>query len=406
MRSFIAALIAALAWSSIAHAETFRIRPGPEADAQLVRAMAEAERGDTVRFDEGVFALSRPLAFTTDRIRIEGRGVDRTTLDFAGMRGAAPGLSVSGAEIRLEGFTVANAPADAIRLANVRGAEVREVAARWTSPADGGAFDRGRRGFSVEGGGGVLFDRAQASGARGAGIAIQGAAQAIIERTFVSRNGAGVLVLASRDVAIDRLEARGNAIGVAAVDSPGVGPTAAGGLLIRRSILDGASMAVSDADAALGVVPPGVGVAFVGFRGALVEETRFDGHPLAHVAVRAHPGPIADATFNATPGDIILRENLFGPLAGQPPGAFAALAEAGGRGDVVWDGALSYVAGGRPKIDVVRLQIVDNQAAGGAVRFVNWGLNTAATPISEAAPRTEAAPDLFDLPEPPRVRLR
>jgi hypothetical protein len=129
-------------------------------------------------------------------------------------------------------------------------------------------------------------------------------------------------------------------------------------------------------------------------------------HATTNIMVIAYREKIEDRNYNALPRDIVIRDNLFGPVGFKPAGDFAALAGAGvALPDILWDGATTYVAAGQPRTEPVRIDIRKNARVDkAAATTLSLGVAIAGGPLETMNP-TPAIPPVTPIAEPPAVKL-
>ncbi|MCR6646423.1 MAG: hypothetical protein NVV62_18855 [Terricaulis sp.] len=132
MTRALAALAALLLSVGVADARTWRVRPGPDAQTELQRALIEAQPGDTVQLDRGRYELTQGLSLAVDQVTIRGQGEARTILSFTGQRRGAEGLLVTANGVTLRDFAVEDARGDAIKVRDCNGITFSGVRAEWT----------------------------------------------------------------------------------------------------------------------------------------------------------------------------------------------------------------------------------------------------------------------------------
>lgn len=137
-RSFVRAVTSSIlpalciaAVCDLASAATVRV-DGAD-DAAIMRAVAQAQAGDTIRLDAGVYGLAATVSLKSG-VRLEGAGADKTTLEF---RGATPCilLDMSGCEdtevcaLTLDGAGNPNAT-QGISAGNARRLRIHDITVR------------------------------------------------------------------------------------------------------------------------------------------------------------------------------------------------------------------------------------------------------------------------------------
>jgi hypothetical protein len=343
LRSLLTAIVAATGLiAASAHAETIKVEPGVNGDIGAQAAFSRAQAGDKIVFGKGRFDISKPLVLNASDVEIRGEGADKTTLSFA--------LAPTGA--------------DAIRV-NGNGIVVRDLAIEDAKGAALGAS-----------GSNILIEKTAVRRAAGPGIVIVSAQGAIVRNSSAEGAQAGFGVQNSSRVAVMNNAAASNGVGVVVVNRPGA--AAGAGVRVERNRIVGNS-------------GEGVGVEITAGKDVAILNNEIGEHGTANVLVRAFGGSIPSANFSATPGNITIANNKLG-RAGFAPSRDYAPASANGAvfGDIVWDGARTYVAGGVPRTEPVLFAIEDNRRTDGAApRFLSLGLMAAGSPASEAAPSAQ-----------------
>jgi hypothetical protein len=358
MRRIILCTLLALAFGAgAAYAKTYKINADVNADVAAQIAFANAQAGDSIRFNDGRFELVRPLTLNASGVDIRGEGPARTILSFRGSAAPGDGMSVRGDHIQIRDLTVEDAKGDAI---SVSGSNiiVQNVGARW---------------------------------ATGAGVKVVDANNVIVRASFADGSGTGFTLQNAARVELADSEAKENGIGVEIVNRPG-GPI--GGLI--RVIGNKIS----------GNAGKGIGIEIVAVRDVALIKNEISEHGTANIFVRAYGDEITQAGFNALPGNITIMKNGFG-RAGFAPNPDWAPATANGAvfGDIVWDGARSFFAGVQPATAPVLFAIRDNSTTTGALpRFLSLGLQAAGSPASEAQPSAQW-PLIATFEAPPDVRI-
>jgi parallel beta-helix repeat protein len=356
-RALISSLILTCAFINAADAKTYTIKPGAGADASAQAAFAAAKSGDEIAFDEGAFALTRPLALTGDDVKVRGKGPVKTTLSFSGLQGEADSLRVSGNHVEIRDLTIADS----------KGAAV------------------------VASGANILIQGLSARGALGPGIMVLNAQGAIVRNNNASGAMAGFAVQNSSRIELFGNEAASNGAGVVIVNRPGEGVAGSGVRVFRNKITGNAGQ--------------GVGVDIIAVPDVLVMENQIGEHGTANILVRAFDGDVADPNFNPLPRNITITRNTFGRAGFAPAHDWApAVSNGAVFGDVVWDGARSYVSGGVPRTAPVLFAIEGNGGVGAAPRFLSLGLEVAGAPASEAQP-SAAWPPIARFAPPAPVKL-
>lgn len=401
-----AAAFAAFVFGAAATAEarTWRVDPGPDAQAQLQRALIEARPGDTIRLDDGRYDLTQGLSLDVDRVTIRGAGEDETILSFAGQTRGAEGLLVTSDGVVLRDFAVEDTRGDAIKVRDCTGITFRGMRAEWTR---GPHPENGAYGLYPVNCSNVLIQDSIVRGASDAGIYVGQSRNIIIRDNVAQLNVAGIEVENSWNADVFGNTATHNTGGVLVFDLPGLPQQGGHSVRVfRNTISSNDTPNFAPAGNIVATVPTGTGVLIMANRNVHVFENEIGSNGTANVIVTAYRAQIEDAAYNPLPRDIVIRNNRFGASGFAPAGDLAPLAAAGvPLPDVLWDGATTYFAGGQPRQDIVRIVMRDNRGAqGGLGSFLSLGVTVAGSDLSEAQP-DPTFPPLIEIAEPVKVEI-
>jgi parallel beta-helix repeat protein len=399
-----AAACVVLLCATPADARTFRVRPGPEAQTQLQTVLIQARPGDTVRLGNGRFDLTAGLSLDIDRVTIRGEGQNKSILSFGNQTSGAEGLLVTADDVVLRDFAVENPRGDGIKSKDADRITFRDLRVEWTrgpNPANGayGVYPVGSRD--------VLIDRVTVRGASDAGIYVGQSQNIVVRRSLAEFNVAGIEIENSIGADVYDNVARRNTGGILVFDLPGV-PQMGGHStrVFRNQIVQNDTPNFAPPGNIVAGVPTGTGVIVMANRNVHLFENQISDNGTANVIITAYRQEIADPNYNPLPRDIVIRNNDFGRGGFAPAAEFAALRQAGVPfGDIVWDGATVFVAGGRPRDEPVRISVKDNRSTTNRpVSFLSLGLAVASSPLTEAQPDATMPAPLV-IPEPPPIRL-
>ena len=340
-RALFCTLFAAVLFIGEAEARTFKVVTGVNADVSARAAFDQAQAGDSIRFDEGQYDLTVPLILNASGIDIRGQGADKTILSFAGMRGEGDAITVRGDHNQIRDLTVAGAKGAGIVIAGTN----------------------------------ALMEKVSVRGALGPGVMTRGANNVIIRETFASGALAGFSIENSLRVDLIQNNASRNGTGIVVIDRPD--RAGGGGVRLVGNIISGNST-------------QGIGVDIVAARDVALFENQISEHGTANVFIRAYDGDTNNINFVALPRNVTIWKNGFGRAGFAPSPDWApAMANGAKFADIVWDGARSYVAGGRPKSEPVLISIKGNKSTIGVLRFLSLGLEVAGSPASESSPSAQ-----------------
>ncbi|HWA23793.1 MAG TPA: parallel beta-helix domain-containing protein [Caulobacterales bacterium] len=393
MKAYAIAAVALLI-ASPAFAKTYKVKPGPQAQAEFAGAFAALKPGDRIALEKGRYELAAGLSATVNKFSLRGEGPDKTVLSFTGQTAPAPCLSLSGAGMELRGFAVENCKGDAIRTSHASMASLRDLVAASSLS-----------GVAVEDTQNVLLDNIVARGAANAGLRLSQAQNVVVQNSTFAQNTIGAAIENSVGIDFTKNMVTKNAVGVAAYDLPGKAP-GQGLRIVKNQISgnDGASRGPAGTFAAS--APVGTGVVLTATLNAAVLDNDIGENGSVNVFLLAWRGPASDAKFSALPRNIIISGNRFGQAGMAPGGDLKALAARGVKlPDILWDGSDTYFAGNAPRQEPVLLAISNNKGLTPAgASFLNLGLVTAGGDYEDAQP-SATPPPLSNVAEPPPVKL-
>jgi len=405
MRLAAAAFAITLALAGAADARTWRVRPGPNAQQELQTALIEAQPGDTVRLDRGVYELTQGLSLSVDRVTIRGEGSDRTVLNFAGQRRGAEGLLVTADGVLLRDFAVVDARGDAIKVRDCEGITFDGIRAEWSR---GPHQENGAYGLYPVNCTNVLIQNSVARGASDAGIYVGQSRNIIVRDSLAEYNVAGIEIENSYNADVFNNTAQHNTGGVLVFDLPGLPQKGGHSVRVfRNTIINNDTPNFAPAGNIVATVPTGTGVLIMANRDVHVFDNTIADNGTTNVIVTSYRAEFDDREYNPLPRNIMIRNNRFGNAGFAPAGDFAALTQMGVvLPDVIWDGATMFSVGGTPRTESVRIVLRDNRSTRtGTASFLSLGLPVAGSPLTEAAP-DPSMPPLMELTEPEEVRIR
>lgn len=404
LRTLTVGVCLALLAAAPADAKTFRIRPGPDAHAQIQSALIEARPGDVVSLARGRFELSTGLSLDVNRVTVRGEGPERTILSFAGQTSGAEGLLVTSDDVTLRDFAVEDTKGDGIKS---RGADrIRYLNLR-VSWSGGPKPTNGAYGVYPVSSTDVLVDKVVVRGASDAGIYVGQSRNIIVRRSTVEFNVAGIEIENSFNADVHDNVATRNTGGVLVFDLPGLPQQGGHSIRVFKNVIErNDTPNFAPPGNIVAGVPTGTGVLIMANRNVHVFDNVIAEHGTANVIISAYRNEIGDPNYNALPRDIVIRDNTFGRTGFAPAGDLAALKQAGvPLPDVVWDGVTTYVAGGVPRNEPVRISLEDNRSMRNTpVSFLSLGLPVASAEVTDATPDA-TMPGVLVIPEPEPVRL-
>ncbi|MDX2235696.1 MAG: parallel beta-helix domain-containing protein [Hyphomonadaceae bacterium] len=404
LRILTAGACLALLTVATADARTLRVRPGPNAQVDLQTALIAARPGDTIKLEDGRFELNAGLSLDVDGVTVRGEGADETILSFANQIAGAEGLLVTSDDVTLRDFAVENTKGDGIKSKGADRIRYLDLEVRWSGPpkATNGAY-----GVYPVSSQDVLIDRVTVRGASDAGIYVGQSRNIIVRRSVAQFNVAGIEIENSFNADVYDNEVTRNTGGVLVFDLPGLPQQGGHSIRVFKNVIErNDTPNFAPPGNIVASVPTGTGVLIMANRNVHVFENAIGENGTANVIISAYRNEIGDPNYNALPRDIVIRDNDFGPTGFAPAGDLAALKQAGvPLPDVLWDGVTTYVAGGSPRNEPVRISMDANRSKRPTpVSFLSLGLPVATSEVTEATPDA-SMPGVLVIPEPPPVRL-
>jgi len=404
LRTLLAGACLALLAAAPADARTWRVQPGADAQQRLQSALIGARPGDTVSLARGRFELTAGLSLDVDRVTLRGEGPDRSILSFTGQTLGAEGLLVTSDDVTLRNFGVENTKGDGIKSKGADRIRYLDLRVGWAGEpkASNGAY-----GIYPVSSRDVLVDRCIVRGASDAGIYVGQSRNIVIRRSLAEFNVAGIEIENSFNADVHDNVATRNAGGILVFDLPGLPQQGGHSIRVfRNSIERNDTRNFAPPGNIVASVPTGTGVIIMANRNVHLFDNVIGENGTANVLVTAYGLEIADASYNALPRDVMIRNNLFGRSGYAPAGDLAVLKQAGvPLPDVLWDGVTTYIAAGTPRNEPVRLSLKDNRSARNTpVSFLSLGLPVASSPPTDATPDA-TMPGILVIPEPAPVRL-
>jgi parallel beta-helix repeat protein len=404
MLRFATVALATILAVATADARTFRIRPGPNAEAELQTALITARPGDTVALARGRFEMTTGLSLDVDRVTLRGEGPDRSVLSFTGQVSGAEGLLVTSDDVTLRDFGVENTKGDGIKSRGADRIRYLNLRVGWAGPPKptNGAYGV----YPVESRD-VLIDRVVVRGASDAGIYVGQSRNIIVRRSVAEFNVAGIEIENSFNADVYENAVSRNTGGILVFDLPGLPQQGGHSIRVFRNVIErNDTPNFAPPGNIVASVPTGTGVIVMANRNVHIFNNTIGEHGTANILISAYRNEIGDAAYNALPRDIVIRQNVFGRTGFEPAGDIAELKRAGvPLPDVLWDGVTTYVAGGIPRNEPVRISMDRNRTTRTTpVSFLSLGLPVATSSVADAEPDA-SMPGVLAIPEPPAVKL-
>jgi len=410
MRTLIMTIHCVLAFTaSVSSARDWPVAAGTQAQEQLQKALDSAGPGDVVRLAEGTYPIRIALRMARPGVTLQGAGAGRTTLSFADKPPVAGtdangSITVAANQLTVRDLSIVDSPGPAIVGRELEGLSIRNVTVQQRLGLRPGGPPMGVRIFASRN---VLFDGLTARHATVSGLQITTSDNVIVRNSRFEENSTGLEVENDYFADIHDNVMTRNATGLMLLDMPSY-PHIGGHALrvFRNRIVDnnGASAAAGIARTAR----TGQGILIMGGEYDIhIFDNEIRNHGHASITLVALPWGIDNPAFNAVPNDVVVRNNVFGDSGFAPLDNLAALKASGETlADVVWDGAITFIAAGQvKKAEPLRLTLKDNvRADGRPVTFLSLGLGIANGGMLVAEP-TRTLPKPATTTEPAPVRL-
>jgi parallel beta-helix repeat protein len=195
------------------------IAPGPNVQEEAQTALINATAGDVIFFEAGTYEFTQGLSLDVAGVTIRGRGMDRTTLSFAGQTDGAEGLLVTADDFTIEDIAVEDTAGDAVKVEGATGVKFLRMRVEWTGGPDA---SNGAYGIYPVQCSNVLIDGSVAIGASDAGIYVGQSNNIIVRNSRAEFNVAGIEIENSSDADVYGNTATNNTGGFLVFNLPGL----------------------------------------------------------------------------------------------------------------------------------------------------------------------------------------
>ena len=243
-------------------AEINWIKPGADDQKTVQTALINAEPGDTIYFDEGVFKLQGSLTLSeVDSVTLIGKGMDKTIFDFSNQTEGAEGVKVVANHFTIQDIAIVDVKGDGIKVQAAYGVTFRRLRVEWTKDGDS---TNGAYGIYPVMCKNVLMEDCIARGAADAGIYVGQSENAIVRRNLVERNVAGIEVENTLNAEVYENIVQNNTGGIMIFDLPDL-PKKNGKnyKVYNNTVKDNNHFNFSPVGISVSMVPAGVGLLFM-----------------------------------------------------------------------------------------------------------------------------------------------
>jgi parallel beta-helix repeat protein len=288
------------------------LKPGPDAQREVQRALIRAKPDDVLELAAGTFEFNASLSLTVPNVTLRGQGMGKTILSFKKQDQGKEGLLVTADGFTAEDFTIVDSKGDGLKVNGARRVTFRRIEATWSEAAK---ETNGAYGLYPVQCKQVLIEECVASRASDAGIYVGQSQQIIIRRCQATENVAGIEVENSFDADVYDNEAVNNTGGILVFDLPDL-PAKNGG---RVRIFNNKVHANNHPNFApkgniVGTVPPGTGIMVMATDQVEVFKNKVQDHRTANLSVISYfmtQRPIQDKEYDPYPEGVYVHDNEF-----------------------------------------------------------------------------------------------
>jgi parallel beta-helix repeat protein len=321
------------------------LRPGPNAQEEVQKALIEAKPGTVIQFEAGTFEFTQGLSLACEGVTLRGRGIEQTTLTFKDQKAGSAGLTVTRGQFVIEDLSIDDAKGDALKITDGDGVTLRRVRAQWTG---GSKETNGPYGLYPVQCKNVLVEDCIAIGASDAGIYVGQSQNIIVRRCRAEHNVAGIEIENCTDADVYENFATNNAGGLLIFDLPGL-PVKNGK---RVRVFSNVVKANNHPNFApkgniVANVPPGAGVMILATDQVEVFKNTIQDNNTYNVGVFSFyvtGRPLEDKEYDPISEGVYVHDNTIGG-GGKDPGGERGQLLAALLGtplpDVIWDGVVN-----------------------------------------------------------------
>ncbi len=346
-----AAIVAAILFLVPAAAQQFvdaaatiiEVAPGENAAERLQEALIMVPEGGTVRLLPGRYEVTDGLSLDVPGVTVEGAGMDRTILSFAGQETGSEGVLITADGVTLKDFAIEDTRGDAVKAKGVRNISFIRLRTEWTG---GPKPTNGSYGLYPVESEHVLIDGCVAIGASDAGIYVGQSRHIIVRRSRAERNVAGIEIENSFFADVHDNLATHNTGGILVFDLPNLPQQGGHDIRVfRNRIIDNDQPNFAPPGNIVANVPKGAGLMIMANRRVEVFGNVFRGNATADILVVSYPFDYEDPHYAPHPTAIFIHDNDYASPLFKPEGKLAAILRErlGSEGaNIVFDGVLPF----------------------------------------------------------------
>lgn len=376
---------------------TARLAPGSDDQTAVQTALIEAQPGEVLCFDDGVYRFTDELSLSVPNVTLRGTW-GGAILDFSDQVTGANALLVTADGFELADLTIRNMAGDGVRMKDIHDVHIHGVRIHWE---DGSVATNGAYGLYPVGVTDILVEDCELSGAADAAVYVGQTDRIVVRNNDVHGNVIGIQLENTRDGDVYGNHAHGNTAGILL------------GVLPNLPVKDGRRMRVhdnlieennhpnfGDSTAIIGHVPAGIGVVVMAADQTEIHDNVIRGNSSAGVFLLARSSvdiDFDDPAYDPYPEGAWIHDNTFEQNGYEGQGELAAVAVlvngTSGAGltlaDVVWDGVVD--AAKDDSDGSLDLCLRDN----GAATFLDFDFDgNFSSPSRDASPHDCAHPSL------------
>lgn len=155
----------------------------------LQTQLITAKPGDVIAIPAGRHAINRGLSLNVDGVTIQGEGMEKSVLTFAGQVQGAEGLLVNASDFTIRDLAIEDTRGDALKINEGRNIVIQRVRTEWTTGPDEGNGAYGIYPVQTEN---VLLEDSVAIGASDAGIYVGQSRNVVVRNNRAEYNVAGI----------------------------------------------------------------------------------------------------------------------------------------------------------------------------------------------------------------------
>lgn len=239
--------------------------------------LLDAKPNSIINIPEGMYKINRSLSLDgISNVTIKGAGMNKTILSFLGQSSGAEGMRITADSIKLEGFTVADASGDAIKLQGCKGVDITDVKTTWTQ---GTKSSNGAYGLYPVQCIDVNIEKCEAAYASDAGIYVGQSENIIVKNCYAHHNVAGIEIENCINSEVFDNVAENNTGGLLVFDLPDLKVVNGRGCkLYRNKIIDNNLKNFATEGNMVAIVPPGSGIVLLAAKDVEVYNNEITNH--------------------------------------------------------------------------------------------------------------------------------